>query len=476
MSPRFGFVFFVAACAAAPAFAAPPHTAPAAPQIPASRQIRAQTPDKPWATYPTRILADVPGFAPPKAPPKVSQYGGWLAHKADKTGFFHTQKVGDRWWLVDPDGHLFLSVGLNAVSVSDTPAAKGYQKAAFGTPENWANQTALLLKNSGFNTAGCWSDTKALASAKPRLPYTLIWNFMSAYGKTRGGTYQQSGHIGYPNDAIFVFDKAFETFADKYAQKLADTKNDPYLLGHFSDNELPFYPNSLDKFLSLPKGDEGRNAAEAWAQANGVKPGAPTDAQRLAFVGFMSDRYYAITTRAIRKYDPNHLCLGARIHGRARRSPALWASAGKYLDVIAVNDYGTWNPNLQTLHNWSQWGNDKPLLVTEWYAKGDDSGMGNKSGAGWEVATQAERGAFYQNYTLGLLAARNVVGWHWFKYADNDVTNTAADPSNRDSNKGLVNIKLSPYPPLLGAMRDLNWSAYALTNYFDKAQTPLAHR
>ena len=34
----------------------------------------------------------------------------------------------------------------------------------------------------------------------------------------------------------------------------------------------------------------------------------------------------------------------------------------------------------------------KPILVTEWYAKGMDSGMANQGGAGWVVKTQRDRG------------------------------------------------------------------------------------
>ena len=31
------------------------------------------------------------------------------------TGFFHTQKQNDRWWIIDPDGYAFISIGINSV-------------------------------------------------------------------------------------------------------------------------------------------------------------------------------------------------------------------------------------------------------------------------------------------------------------------------------------------------------------------------
>jgi len=84
------------------------------------------------------------------------------------------------------------------------------------------------------------------------------------------------------------------------------------------------------------------------------------------------------------------------------------------------------------------------------------------------VATQQDRGWFYQNFTLGLLESKVCVGWHWFKYIDNDPTDLKTDPSNRDSNKGIVNVKYEPYQPLLDAMQELNHAAYPLTDYFDR--------
>lgn len=105
-------------------------------------------------------------------------------------------------------------------------------------------------------------------------------------------------------------------------------------------------------------------------------------------------------------------------------------------------------------------------MITEWYAKGMDSGMANHSGAGWTVRTQADRGRFYQNFTLALLAHPACVGWHWFKYIDNDPTDTRADPSNRDSNKGIVNNRYEPYRALLDPMRELNDQVYPLVEHF----------
>jgi len=42
-------------------------------------------------------------------------HGGWLKLKGEKTSFFHTQKIDGRWWLVDPEGNVFFSKGVDNI-------------------------------------------------------------------------------------------------------------------------------------------------------------------------------------------------------------------------------------------------------------------------------------------------------------------------------------------------------------------------
>jgi hypothetical protein len=94
--------------------------------------------------------------------------------------------------------------------------------------------------------------------------------------------------------------------------------------------------------------------------------------------------------------------------------------------------------------------------------------MPNQSGAGWIVKTQKDRGLFYQNYNLALLESKNCVGWHYFKYQDNDPTATGFDPSNTDSNKGIVNNYYEVWTPMMELMKELNTQVYSIIEYFDK--------
>lgn len=423
--------------------------------------VRARIKQAEWKQQPVRT---VEMLAPLPAEPAVDRYGGRTDRTLAKTGFIRTQKIAGRWWLVDPEGHPMIHVGV----VNVTPAAHLTE----GAPSaQWAQAATRLLQNNGFNGIGAWSATSLLRAVPQPVVYTVIHSFMSSFAGTRKITRSGVGHAAYPNDCIPVFHPDFAAYCDDYAKSLAADKDDPFLMGYFSDNELPI--PELDKYLALDPKDpvmgSSQQAAQAWLSARKGKAATAadvTEADRTAWTGYVFARYFELTTAATRKYDPHHLCLGPRLYGRSANSEAVFRAAGPYLDVIAMNYYGVWNPSLPSVAHRTEW-SGKPILISEFYAKGNDSGFSNMSGAGWTVDTQRDRGLFYQTFTLGLLEAKNCIGWQWFKYMDNDPTNSAADPSNRDSNKGIVTLKELPYKPLVDQMRGLNQHVYAVIDKFD---------
>ncbi|MEP4947805.1 MAG: hypothetical protein ABJU26_09705, partial [Flavobacteriaceae bacterium] len=228
---------------------------------------------KDYKPFETRTVDLLPDFKSTnnKQSESLSIYGGSMAHpKQEATGFFHVKKLGGRWWGIDPLGYKYFNIALNTIKRGNSERTKAALTKKFQNKENWINETIVMLQDNGFNCAGSWSDVDAIVEAnktlKKPLAYTVNWNFMSSYGRKRGGTHQQPGHIGYPNDAIFVFDPDFETFCDEHAKKLLKYKEDPNLFGHFSDNEMPFKFKALDNYLGLPEDDYGHIAAKEWLQ------------------------------------------------------------------------------------------------------------------------------------------------------------------------------------------------------------------
>ncbi|MDB5202947.1 MAG: hypothetical protein JWQ27_2356 [Ferruginibacter sp.] len=424
-----------------------------------------------WKWYATRSVQTLDGFTKGKKI-KTDQYGARKDIRVNATGFFRAEKIGQRWWIIDPDGYAMINIGLNNVSTGATDSSTGLMVKKFSDKNHWADNTKHLMADLGFNALGAWSDNALFQQLKSQekqpFSYTIIKGFMSDYGKKRGGTYQASGHTGYPDNTIFVFDPEFETFCDEYAKQLALTKNDKNLFGYFSDNEMPFQRLSLDRYLAKKDTlDPGFIAADKWLQERKVGVKDITDKERNAFLGVMAEKYYSVVSKAIKKYDPNHLYLGSRFHSYEKKIPEVFQAAGKYVDVVAVNYYREWTPLNEDVVNWESW-SGKPFIITEWYTKGEDSRMPNYSGAGWIVRTQQDRGLFYQNFALALLESKNCVGFHWFKYQDNDPTNMKTDPSNRDANKGIVTLGYDLYEGLTDKMKELNNNVYYLTDFFDK--------
>ncbi|MDR6764434.1 hypothetical protein J2Y38_004667 [Flavobacterium sp. 2755] len=434
--------------------------------------------DPKWVSYEAKTIDKLPGFKIKKQEGPISIFGGSKAWQKQATGFFRTEKIDNRWWIIDPEGYPFIYKG---VAVFNAGRSVNQQKAfdkKFGSPENWLKQESKLLRDNGFNGVGAWSNIDLVRKEENPLVYTVIISPMGMYHadhiKKYGGKYKEASWQNYRFDLVMVFDKEFDAYVEKSVKEVSQYKNDKYLMGYFTDNELPWYNDALDKHLTLlAKDEQGYIAAKEWLdQRKGFSASASdiTQEDRMAFTAFYFETYMKKVTEALRKADPNHLYLGCRFNQDKEQeltNPEIFKVAGKYMDVISINHYRKWEPSQDLMNKWGEW-SGKPFLITEWYTKGEDSGLPNNTGAGWLVRTQKERGLFYQNFTLELLKNKNSVGWHWFKYMDNDPEDLSTDYSNRDSNKGIVNSNFEPYMPLLKEMKLINDNAFELTRYFDK--------
>ncbi|MEM6348370.1 MAG: beta-agarase [Bacteroidota bacterium] len=82
-----------------------------------------------------------------------SRFGGWKeGPKLEATGFFRTEKLADRWALVDPEGYLFYSNGIANVRMANTTSFTGidfkndtvrYRDPEDVTPEDSRGMVAL---------------------------------------------------------------------------------------------------------------------------------------------------------------------------------------------------------------------------------------------------------------------------------------------------------------------------------------------
>src|ERR1035437_3958457 len=84
---------------------------------------------------------------------QFDKYGGWLKLKGTKTGFFHTQQIGGRWWLVSPEGNAFFMKGVGGLDRRNN------------SPADLRN-LAKQLKGWNFNSIGGSAAGKVM-----RIPY-----------------------------------------------------------------------------------------------------------------------------------------------------------------------------------------------------------------------------------------------------------------------------------------------------------------
>ena len=172
--------------------------------------VEAKTkPSAAYKTYSTRTIDQLAGFKVKKAIP-FNIYGSRTDKKTKATGFFRTELINGRWWIVDPEGYLNICRAVNDIQPGKGTISKNVFASRYeNNTTAWMSSTMDDLKGIGFYVAGSWSAVSTITT-NPRqltnpLAYTIILNWMSGYGGSR--TYQQSGHKGYPHNAIFVFEK-----------------------------------------------------------------------------------------------------------------------------------------------------------------------------------------------------------------------------------------------------------------------------
>ncbi|MBL8993608.1 MAG: agarase, partial [Spirochaetia bacterium] len=394
-----------------------------------------------WKDFKTRSLEGLKGYATHTNEPNLSAFGGWKSLRVPASGFFRVTNIMGRWWGIDPKGYGFLATGIDFVGAPKRDAAA----KKFGSLDRWAAHTADTIRSWGFANIGVETDLiPVFRKVEKPLPYTWrVLAFMASFGKMKGYTKPAAGHTGYSNDWLPVFHPEFETYCSEFAKQLESRKDDPWLLGIYSDNELPAPIDMLEKFLRIPPDDpefkSGYAAAAAWLKGRKgtLELRTITPRDRYEFIAFVFERYYRVVSEAIRKVDPNHLYLGTRIcYETQYRNEFFWKTISRYVDVISINYYGVWGPEAGHVARWRQWA-DKPVIISEWYAKGNDVKLSNTRGAGTLVRGQEERGLFYQHFVLGALESGIFVGWQWLKFVDDPVDSTALDAAG-GANKGFV--------------------------------------
>ncbi|MCU0455704.1 MAG: hypothetical protein MUE74_05320 [Bacteroidales bacterium] len=435
-----------------------------------------------------RELAIIPG------PKSFDKYGGWEdGPKLKATGSFYVEKVNGSWWLIDPEGKLFWSHGVNCVGFgSGNTQVGGREKYFTGIPEGSTRfnfYTANLgrkygddwqkysighihrrLRSWGMNTIANWSDALVYFSESPRTPYTANISYRSP--ALDGAAFK------FPD----VFDPQFrQSLETGINRTLERTFNDSWCIGYFIDNEL--YLGNYDDFANVvmkqkPAGAAKKALAEflkgrytvirelnrlyktryrSWDELmNAVELPSAAGKDIADFNSIIIETYYSTCSELMKKLAPGKLYLGNRFNLYRIYYPdvtlinSVIATAAKFCDIVSINYYRFNCDDLVLPYSI-----DRPVIIGEFHFGALDRGLPHTGLR--NVRTQEQRSDIYKYYVDQALVNPQIVGTHWFQYGDQPFTGRS-DGENYQI--GFVDVCDTPYPETIRALRDIGYNMY----------------
>jgi hypothetical protein len=394
------------------------------------------------------------------APTGVSRYGGFGEAKTRATGFFRVEQIEGKWWFVDPEGHLFLSVGSDVTRPEMITRVAGREAlfrelpprellgnrpgadpgASFHTwnlarrfghdwRPQWVDFTLRRMQEWGLNTVANWSDPNLWRAGRKAYVVQLSWDAKFTY-------------LGLPDVYSEEFAQSIDAAARRQCQPLHE---DPWLLGYFLANEPPFPQKALQTVELILAGPPTatRQTLEKWLEAS------DTAERRKRFIDDAFDRYVQMTSAAVRKYDPNHLNLGMRSGGHPSEAEIRVSRA---FDVYSVNIYNYQFDRERMKQITVLTG--KPVIIGEFHFGVPGRGL---SAGLVQVKNQHERGVAYRYYVEQAFSMPGLIGAHWFQWVDQPPTGRF---DGENYNIGLVDVTDRPYEELVAAMRTTHQRLY----------------
>ncbi|WP_430931240.1 glycoside hydrolase family 2 protein [Saccharicrinis sp. 156] len=441
--------------------------------------------------------------------PETNKYGGWeKGEKHEVTGYFYPKKIGGKWWLIDPDGNLFWSAGVNCVQYSSvyTPISKR-EHYFEGIPEfnvelfhqgknRETNEPSLAFNHYAYNLQRIYGDNyldkyRELTHKRFKSWGLNTIGFMSDHGlaeqqKTpyvgsiwiRGNRKIEGSH-GYAGKFHDVFDKDFPAIVRASIDRQKFGADDPWCIGYFVDNEMSWgAAGSLSVATLVSPADQPAKQEfvkdlkakynmieklnKVWGTSHqswdALVHSAEAPDEELAkedldqFYDKISRKYFKTVHDELERVAPHQNYFGCRL-AWAQNDITLRAAAD-YCDIISFNkyEYSVENVGLPD-------GVDKPIIIGEFHFGSLDRGMFHIGVKG--ATNQEDRGQKYQEYIQSALRNKYIIGAHWFQYIDEPITGRF---DGENYNVGLVNVCNVAYPELTGKIRETCYPMYTYRN------------
>ncbi|MDR1646166.1 MAG: hypothetical protein LBS05_10185 [Tannerellaceae bacterium] len=403
-----------------------------------------------------------------------STYGGYRQKQVEATGFFRTEKIDGRWWLVDPEGYLFLSVGIDCVSPGGGGNAKEIDKRRNMYKELPPDEIRPNARSGGGNRTndasfGQWNlyrrygeDYRAKSNElvikrmdKWGLNTIANWSSAAVYGLNKKAFMLQLRGVGIERGLMGLSDVYAVDFAAKMDSSmgsyLSQNKDNPWLIGYFVGNE-PAWLDQEERLcgLILEGGDRPIKAALTAFLKDGDSP-----ERRKQFIHDTFRIFLRTVKETLRRYDANHLNLGIRFGNIGELDEELLRICKESFDVLSFNCYDLC-PNREMMDRALQIA-DLPMIIGEYHFGTVDRGMAQSL---WQVGSQQERGVAYRYYTETAYAHPGLIGTGYFQWCDQDLTGRRNDGENY--NCGLIDVTDRPYKHQVEAMMETARRLYAI--------------
>jgi len=393
------------------------------------------------------------------------KYGGYLNTKARATGFFRVEQIDGKWWFVDPDGHLFLGIGVPGMGTGGAETrVEGREKYYKALPPDNLLGPAMATGRGRNVSFRSWNLLRRFGEGWRDKAAELERKRMEAWGLTVGESYFSAVTAEHPTKPYLtmvrewqtgpavlgmpdVYSEEFPRMVDQAAAKaLTPRKNDPYLLGYYVGNEVPWPGREAELIDMVLAGKDSsmQRAAKAFLAAG------DTPQRRKEFVFESFRKYLGMINAAVKKYDPNHLNLGLRFGGR---TPDDVIRLARDFDVYSLNPYA-YEPTEQIKKAYELTG--RPVLIGEFHNGVPGNGL---AASLVQVRDQKERGVGYRYYVEQAAALPAFVGSNWFLATDESVTGRM---DGENYNFGWVDVTDRPYRELVEAAKATHKRLFAV--------------
>src|SRR5690606_7765339 len=88
-----------------------------------------------WKPFETRLVSNIRDFKP--TPVNYNKYGSVTTLQSTATGFFRTEKINGRWWIIDPEGYAGLNIAMNSVNRGRSERNKNAFADKFSSDIDW---------------------------------------------------------------------------------------------------------------------------------------------------------------------------------------------------------------------------------------------------------------------------------------------------------------------------------------------------